>query len=69
MAHFDDERTLDVRLTKGEIRARRAELTRDERVSLRATTSDWLEIEVRSDGDTEWARTLIREAVAANLHQ
>lgn len=31
IAHFDDERTLDVRLTKAVIRSRRDELTADER--------------------------------------
>ena len=42
IAHFDDERTLDVRLTKAVIRSRRDELTADERVSLRRGGSDWL---------------------------
>jgi hypothetical protein len=35
IAHFDDECTLDVRLTKAVIRARRAELVAEARIELR----------------------------------
>ncbi|CAN5534575.1 hypothetical protein BH24ACT5_BH24ACT5_13050 [soil metagenome] len=55
VAHFDHERTLDVRLTKALIRARRPALTSNTLVSLRNGSSEWLEIAVPSDEDIEWA--------------
>ncbi|HEX9683134.1 MAG TPA: luciferase family protein [Acidimicrobiales bacterium] len=67
VAHFDGERTVDVRLTKTLIRSRRDELHSDDRVSLRRGSSDWLAIEVRSNDDAELARGLVRDAIAANL--
>lgn len=67
IAHFDNERTLDVRLTKEAIRARRAALRSDDRVSLRSGSADWLEIHIRCDTDAEWACSIIRDAIAANL--
>jgi hypothetical protein len=66
VAHFDDERTLDVRLTKAEIRRRRHELKSDERITLRTTSSDWLECSIKSDDDVEWAASLVLAAVEAN---
>ena len=67
IAHFDDERTLDVRLTKAVIRSRRDELAAHERVSLRRGGSDWLEINVGDESDSDWARQVVIDAVAANL--
>jgi hypothetical protein len=67
VAHFDDEHTLDVRLTRQVIRDRRGELTADDRVTLRRGTSDWIEAEVRDDADLEWAVALVADAIAANL--
>lgn len=55
VAHFDDERTLDVRLTKAGIRLRRDELRADDRITLRKSSSDWLELTVKTDDDVEWA--------------
>lgn len=66
IAHFDDERTLDIRLTKAEIRRRRDELKADERVTLRRNSSDWLEVRVDSDADTEWAGSIVVAAIEAN---
>ena len=66
VTHFDAERTLDIRLTKAEIRRRRDELKADERVSLRRSSSDWLEVRVQSDEDIAWARRLVVAAVRAN---
>ena len=66
VAHFDDERTLDIRLTKPEIRRRRDELKADERVTLRRNASDWLEVTVESNDDVEWAALLVFAAVEAN---
>ncbi len=67
VAHFDSERTLDVRLTKSVIRRRREELKGEDRVSLRRGTSDWLEITIESDEDLGWATGVVLDAVAANL--
>src|SRR3954447_6376056 len=66
VAHFDDERTLDIRLTKAEIRRRRNELNSDERITLRSSSSDWLECSIKSDDDVEWAVSLVVAAVEAN---
>jgi hypothetical protein len=66
VAHFDDEHTLDVRLTKPEIQRRRQELETDARVSLRRNPSDWLEITIESDEDLVWATGMILAAVASN---
>jgi hypothetical protein len=67
VAHFDSDSTLDVRLTKSVIRDRREEFKRDDRVSLRRNTSDWLELTIDSDADLAWARDVVLDAVAANL--
>lgn len=68
VAHFDDDHTLDVRLTKSVIRLRRAELKADPRVTLRAASSDWIEVALDrdSDRDVDRARALVVEAIAAN---
>jgi len=55
VAHFDDEHTLDIRLTKSVIRIRRAELESDERVTLRRAGSDWLEVRVVLESDADCA--------------
>lgn len=66
VAHFDDERSLDVRLTRQVIRDRRAELREDHRVTLRGTSSDWLELEIGSSDDLDDAYQLVVDAVEAN---
>jgi Luciferase len=53
VAHFDDERTLDVRLTRSVIRCRRADLHSDERVTLRSGGSEWLEVTIEAADDAE----------------
>jgi hypothetical protein len=66
IAHFDEGRTLEIRLTRAVIRERREELERDHRVALRRGRSDWLEVRIQSDEDAAWATDLLRDAVAAN---
>lgn len=66
VAHFDDEDTLDVRVTKAVIRARRDELRADDRVTLRGSGSDWIEVSVATDGDRAWATALVADAIEAN---
>ncbi len=67
IAHFDDEHTLDVRLTRNVISTRRSTLRVDNRVVLRPGTSDWLEVKIESPVDVEFAISLVVEAVASNL--
>jgi len=67
VAHFDDERTLDIRLTRVVIRAGRAELSTDHRVHLSRGSSDWLEVQMTDGHDADFALALIRDAIKANL--
>jgi hypothetical protein len=67
VAHFDADHTLDVRLTREVIRARRSELKADGRITLRTSGSDWLEIRLETESDIEFALSLVGEAAAANL--
>lgn len=67
VAHLDDDGTVDVRMTKSLIRARRPELAEDGRVLLRPRGSDWLEVRIRDDSDVDFALGLVRDAIAANL--
>ena len=68
IAHFDADNLVDLRLTRTEIRARRAELRQDDRVQLRkSTSSDWLEIRVMTPADVEFVVALAQVAAAAHL--
>jgi hypothetical protein len=66
IAHFEGERAIDLRLTKAEIRARRAELRADPRVTLRASSSDWLTVEFGSQADEDFVCALAEVAAAAH---
>src|SRR5688572_19600839 len=67
VAHVDADGTVDIRLTRAEIRARRAELRADGRVHLRTSSSaDWLEVVVAGDEDVALAVELVR--IAASAH-
>lgn len=71
IAHFDGPRLLDVRLTRGEIRATRSRLRAEGRVHLRASSSsDWIEVEVPGEveGD-DLVHELVEQAVAAHRAQ
>jgi hypothetical protein len=67
VAHFDGPDHLDVRLTRGVIRARRPELRGDDRVEFRPGTSDWVRIRAASQSELDRALEFVRDAVAANL--
>ena len=67
VAHFDADGALDLRLTRQVIRARRPELSSDDRVALRKNTSDWLSLKIRTKADEEFALSLAGVAIAANL--
>jgi hypothetical protein len=65
--HFHSDNAVDVRLTRREIAARRAELRADDRVTLRrSASSDWLEIEMHSAKDVDFVVALLRIAAEAN---
>jgi luciferase-like monooxygenase len=66
IAHFEGEHALDLRLTRAEIRARRAELRADPRVRLRASSSDWLTVEFAGPQDEAFVRELAEIAAAAH---
>ena len=65
IAHFED-RAIDIRLTRGEIRQRREHLKADPRVQLRRSGSDWLEVMITSPEDDELVIELVRAAAAAH---
>jgi hypothetical protein len=68
IAHHDDERVIDIRLTRALIRARRAELGEDHRVRLRpSSTADWIAVEVSDPADELFVLALVQEA--ANAHR
>lgn len=63
IAHFESDDAIDIRLTRAEIRARRA----DPRVVLRGSSSDWLTAVRRSAQDEDFVVGLVR--IAASAHQ
>jgi len=67
IAHFDGPGGVDLRLTRAEIRARRAELRADPRVELRSSSSDWVTITVSSPADEDFVIGLAQ--VAATAHR
>jgi hypothetical protein len=67
VAHLDGDGTLDVRLTRQAISARRTELRDHPRVVLRPSTSDWLAVLLDSPEDTALAEQLVVAAIDANL--
>jgi len=67
IVHFHDDDVVDLRLTRGEIRGRRADLRADPRVELRvSTSSDWVEIHFSTPADIEFVVDLARVAATAN---
>jgi hypothetical protein len=67
IAHFDDEVTLDIRLTRQVIRARRGELRDNPSITLRPSSSaDWLEIRISGISEEALAIELVVEAAKAN---
>jgi hypothetical protein len=66
IAHLEGERAIDLRLTRAEIRARRADLRADPRVSLRPASSDWITVEFADPRDEAFVRDLTEIAAAAH---
>lgn len=67
VTHIDSDDVLDIRLTRDVIRSERAALKADPRVTLRRSSSDWLEFVVSSEDDLVGARDLVVRAISANL--
>jgi hypothetical protein len=66
IAHFEGVHAIDIRLTRGQIRARREQLRADPRVILRSGSSDWLTVEFRSAADEAFVIELASAAAAAH---
>jgi Family of unknown function (DUF5519) len=66
IAHFEGTGAIDLRLTKAEIRTRRAQLRADERVTLRASSSDWLTVRFGTAADEALVLELAEAAAAAH---
>jgi hypothetical protein len=61
-----DSHSLDLRLTRAQISARRARLKADPRVTLRRSGGDWLELRVASAEDVAFGLELCALAVEAH---
>lgn len=66
IAHFDQDTTLDLRLTRSSIRSQRKALKDDPRITLRKHQSDWIALSIEPDSDVKWAHALVVAAVEAN---
>jgi hypothetical protein len=66
IAHFEGASAIDLRLTRAEIRARRAVLRADPRVALRSSSSDWLAVEFCTAADEAFVLELAEIAAAAH---
>jgi luciferase-like monooxygenase len=66
IAHFEGDHAVDIRLTRRQISARRAELRADPRVVLRPGSSDWLTVEFHSEEDERFVVGLVEIAAAAH---
>jgi hypothetical protein len=65
--HFHGDAAVDLRLGRKEIRARREDFKKDERVTLRKSTSaDWVEIAIGSKKDVAFVVELVRVASGAS---
>jgi hypothetical protein len=66
IAHFHGDDEIEVRLTRGGIRARRTELRADPRVTLRPNSSDWLTVTVATKDDVDFVVGLVEQAATAH---
>jgi hypothetical protein len=66
IAHWDRDGSIDIRLTRKGISARRAELKADERVDLRRSGSDWVQVRCATRKDVPLVLDLFEAAVAAH---
>lgn len=66
IAHFEGASAIDLRLTRAEIRARRARLRDDPRVTLRSSSSDWLKVDFSTAADEAFVLELASAAAAVH---
>jgi hypothetical protein len=66
IAHFDAPNVIDLRLTKSVIRELRPLLRGDQRVELRKSASDWIEVHMSSSDDVAFVLELAERAAAAH---
>jgi hypothetical protein len=66
IAHFDSADVVDLRLTRSVISELRPVLREDARVELRKSSSDWIEVRIRSDDDIAFAVELAERAAVAH---
>lgn len=66
IAHLDAPGVLDLRLTRQVIRELRTELREDERVRLRGSASDWIEVRLSCRADVDFALRLAERAADAH---
>jgi hypothetical protein len=66
IAHFIDDGSMEVRLTRKQISANRARLKGDERVELRKSSSDWLIVRFAAPRDVAFVTELAEIAAAAH---
>jgi hypothetical protein len=66
IVHFEGVQAIDIRLTRGVIRDRRAQLRTDPRVRLRASGSDWLTVELTGEDARGLVVELVEVAAAAH---
>src|SRR5215471_10515217 len=66
IAHFREADVVEVRLTKAGIRADRARLGADSRVTLRKNPSDWLQVRFARPADIAFVSELVSASIAAH---
>ena len=66
VAHFIDDDSIELRLTKPVIRELRAALKADERVDLRGSTSDWVMVRVGSAQDVTFVVKMAERVAEAH---
>jgi hypothetical protein len=66
IAHFRDAISIEIRLTKANIRAQRDRLRKDPRVELRSGASDWIMVRWSSPRDAAFIAELADIAAAAH---
>lgn len=67
IAHFEDDSTLEIRLTKAVIRDRRPAFKADNRVELRPSGADWITVRFATQEDVAFIADLVE--VAAQAHR
>ena len=66
IAHFESDRVIEIRLTRPVISEHRADLRADQRVDLRRSGSDWIEVLFTTSEDSHFVLELVELAAAAH---